>query len=200
MPRLFKSSVAVSERYLKIGSRTIAYIAKRTRRSKHLRLFIRPTGQLVLTRPFFVSLEAAEAFLRQQSDWLLKNLPKAPIVSEAERRQEYLAKKEVARRLVFSRLEYFNRFYNFSYRRVAIRNQASRWGSCSRSGGLNFNFRLLELPAGLRDYVIVHELCHLRELNHSVAFWSLVSQAIPDYQARRRTLKSWPGQVEELSI
>ena len=65
------------------------------------------------------------------------------------------------------------------YNRVAIRNQRGRWGSCTSRKNLNFNYRLLDLSPELRDYIIVHELCHLKELNHGKAFWDLVSKAIP---------------------
>jgi hypothetical protein len=104
-------------------------------------------------------------------------------------RLDYQKNKEMARHLIVSRLEYFNSFYNFSYGRVSIRDQKTRWGSCSRRGNLNFNYRLLNLSAELRDYVIVHELCHLQELNHGHGFWSLVQRIVPDHKKLRRELK-----------
>ncbi len=104
-------------------------------------------------------------------------------------KQDYLKNKEIARGLINSRLQYFSRLYNIAYGRVSIRNQKSRWGSCSRQGNLNFNYRLLYLSDSLRDYVIVHELCHIREFNHGKNFWSLVSQSIPDYKELRREIK-----------
>ncbi|HPY99327.1 MAG TPA: M48 family metallopeptidase, partial [bacterium] len=104
-------------------------------------------------------------------------------------REDYLRNKEKARALVVPRLDYFNQFYNFKFRRLSIRDQRSRWGSCSRNGGLNFNYRLVFLPPNLADYLIVHELCHLGEFNHSPAFWKLVARTIPDYENRRRLLR-----------
>lgn len=102
---------------------------------------------------------------------------------------DFIKHREKAREIISERLEYFSRLYNFSYGRVSIRNQKTRWGSCSRQGNLNFNYRLFHLRADLRDYVIVHELCHLKEFNHSSSFWSLVSQAIPKHRELRRELK-----------
>jgi len=105
--------------------------------------------------------------------------------------KHYLAHKEAARALVHSRLEFFNRHYNFIYRRVSIRNQRRCWGSCSALRNLNFSYRLLFLPPELCDYIIVHELCHLKELNHSKSFWDLVGETIPDYEARKKAIKKY---------
>jgi predicted metal-dependent hydrolase len=102
---------------------------------------------------------------------------------------QYLNHKEQARKIIKERLEHYNAFYKFSYKRVAIKNHRSRWGSCSEKGNLNFNYRLVHLPQRLLDYVIVHELCHLGELNHSVRFWALVEKTVPDWRKRRMELK-----------
>lgn len=100
----------------------------------------------------------------------------------------FLAYKEKAREMIKERLEYYNAFYNFKYKRVAIKNHKSRWGSCSKKGNLNFNYRLVHLPERLSDYVVVHELCHLGELNHSRRFWALVEKVMPDWRVRRKEL------------
>jgi len=103
--------------------------------------------------------------------------------------KKYLLHKESARTLVKERIEYWNSFYGFKFGRIAIKNSKSRWGSCSSKGNLNFNYRLALLPPHLSDYVIVHELCHLGEFNHSQKFWDLVAKTIPDYEARRAELR-----------
>lgn len=104
-------------------------------------------------------------------------------------RKEYLKHRETARTLAHERLEFFNANYGFAYKKVAIRNQKSRWGSCSKAGNLNFNYRLILLPPPLVDYVIVHELCHLTEFNHSKNFWALVAQTVPDHVRLQKELK-----------
>jgi predicted metal-dependent hydrolase len=94
-----------------------------------------------------------------------------------------------ARQVFAERLDHYNAVYGFAFGRVSIKEQKSRWGSCSRAGNLNFNWRLLLAPLPVLDYVVVHELCHLRELNHSPAFWALVARACPDYLIHRRWLR-----------
>ena len=94
----------------------------------------------------------------------------------------YLQHKEKARLHIVSRIEYWNQFYNFEYNRVAIRNQRRCWGSCTSLKNLNFSYKIFFLPSHLQDYIVVHELCHLSELNHGKVFWSLVAEQIPDYR------------------
>ena len=97
-------------------------------------------------------------------------------------------KKEAAL-LIPERVRWYAARLGISYGRVTIRAQRSRWGSCSSKGNLNFNCLLMLAPREVIDSVIVHELCHLRELNHSPAFWELVYRAMPDYKSRDRWLK-----------
>lgn len=100
-----------------------------------------------------------------------------------------------------ARLEYFATEYakldpafadSMKYRRVSIRDQRSRWGSCSAQKNLNFNYRLVHLSPELRDYVVVHELCHLVELNHGSKFWALVGQMIPNAQRLSHQIRRMP--------
>lgn len=104
-------------------------------------------------------------------------------------KSEYLEYKNQAFDLVKNKLEHFNKFYNFKYNKVTVRNQSTRWGSCSKSGNLNFNYKLALLPENLVDYVVVHELCHLGEFNHSKNFWDSVARVIPDFKDRRQELR-----------
>lgn len=104
---------------------------------------------------------------------------------------DYLVYKEKARQLVWQRLVFLNKIYQVEYFRVSIRDQRSRWGSCSKKGNLNFNYRLIHLPPELCDYVIVHELCHLIEFNHSEKFWDQVAKTFPNYRELRMRLKKF---------
>lgn len=121
--------------------------------------------------------------------WSLRKLKKQlKAVSPKPRKRNlrssklYSAHKETAREIIFSRLEYYAPLCEVKYKRVAIRDQSRRWGSCSSLGNLNFNFRLALIPAHLCDYVVVHELCHLKQMNHSPAFWAEVAKILPNYQ------------------
>ena len=120
---------------------------------------------------------------------------KKKVVSRATRRrggkvsQNYLQYKGSALLLVKERIEYFNQFNNYKYGRLVVRNQKTRWGSCSKKGNLNFNYKIVLLTSKQADYIIVHELCHLKEFNHSQRFWGLVAQTVPDYKEVRSSLR-----------
>lgn len=103
--------------------------------------------------------------------------------------KHYLAHKEVARRFVHERVAAFARTHGFAYKRIAIRNTKRTWASCSELGNLNFHYKIIFLPEHLANYIIVHELCHLRELNHSKRFWAHVAAIIPDHKECRKALR-----------
>lgn len=113
---------------------------------------------------------------------------------------QYLKNKEKAREIVNDRLEYFNQFYGYQWNNIAIRNQKTRWGSCSKKGNLNFNYKIALLAPTTADYIIVHELCHLKEFNHSQNFWTLVAKTIPDYKIIRAELKNNPFILTENKV
>jgi len=170
----------------------LQYIMRVSRQARRLRLSVRQDGRVTLTRPLFMSQASAEGFLRAKMPWVLNQLERfknQPLLIKPATRRDYLKKREAARAIIAERLEYFRQLYGFKYRRVAIRDQKTRWGSCSKEGNLNFSYRLLDLEPGDRDYIIVHELCHLKEFNHSPRFWRLVAQAVPDYLERRKRLR-----------
>jgi predicted metal-dependent hydrolase len=102
----------------------------------------------------------------------------------------YVAHKELAREVVLARVHFWNQFYGFHFNRVAIRNQRTCWGSCTSLKNLNFSYKLIFLPPHLQDYVIAHELCHLKELHHGQSFWDLLGHCMPDYEARMLELRT----------
>jgi predicted metal-dependent hydrolase len=101
----------------------------------------------------------------------------------------YIKYKEKARVVIGVKIKRYNSIYNHRVGRISIRNQKTRWGSCSERGNLNFSYKILFLPDHLADYIVVHELCHVKELNHSQKFWDLVAQTFPNYKALRTQLR-----------
>lgn len=94
-----------------------------------------------------------------------------------------------AKVIIRERLDYYHTYYPFPFHRIAIKNQKTRWGSCSTKGNLNFNWRLVMMPPEILDYIVVHELCHLKEMNHSPRFWAWVARQVPDYLEKKNWLK-----------
>lgn len=97
--------------------------------------------------------------------------------------------KKKAEETINDRLQYFNQHYQFHYNRVTLRNQKTRWGSCSGKKNLNFNWKLIMAPIEIIDYVVVHEMCHLKQMNHSKKFWELVAERMPRYKILRKWLR-----------
>jgi len=162
-------------------------------RAKHLRITIRPGGELIATMPRGVSRRELDAFLIRRADWIARAVarmkkvpPRVPLP-----RGQYKRLRKKAEEFILARILKLNQRHKFSYRSVTIRNQKTRWGSCSRQGNLNFNYRLILLPRELADYVIVHELCHLKELNHSKKFWGLMESLLPNALELRRQLRRY---------
>jgi hypothetical protein len=180
------------QKSIKLNNKNIDYILKVNKRSKNIRLAIHPGAKVTVTTPRFVPQFIVDNFLKDKSEWLLEKIEYfskfPPIKNKKEKRGEYLKYKEDALVLVKERLEHFNKYYNFKWNNITIRNQKTRWGSCSRKGNLNFNYKIVLLPEEQADYIIVHELCHLKELNHSKDFWNLVSMCFPKYKIIRSNL------------
>lgn len=129
--------------------------------------------------------------------WILKRKRRKRASSVT---RHYLDHKAAARAIIHERLDHFNRHYQYSWNRVAIRNTRRSWGSCSSLKNLNFSYKLLFLPDDLLDYIIVHELCHLKELNHGPAFWALVAETIPDYKERIKRLRAIERQGQSIAM
>lgn len=173
----------------------IAYTLKRSRRAKRLRLTIHCDGNLVVTAPRWYSLKFIEQFMLEKSQWIINKIDyfkekyQNTKVLPVKSKKDYLTHRQEAHRIIQERAKFFSQIYGVNFSRVTIRNQKTRWGSCSRNGSLNFNYKLILLSSELRDYVIVHELCHLKEFNHSPKFWQWVEKAVPDYKSLRKELK-----------
>ncbi len=184
------------EKSIKLLNIDINYLLKINKRSKGIKLVVYPGGKVIVTVSRYVPQFIINKFLISKSDWIIERIKHfskiKPILvkSKKEEREEYLKYKDEAFVLVKNKLNYFNKFYSYSWHKITIKNQKTRWGSCSRKGNFNFNYKIVLLPSDLSDYIIVHELCHLKELNHSKRFWDLVALTIPKYKEIRRELMS----------
>ena len=184
------------EKRITLKNKEILYTIRKSKRARRIRLVVYCDGVIVLTTPFDLKESIAEKFVREKFQWLLskfsffKQFEGKAIVRYSH--EDYLKYKEGACSLVESRINYFSKIYKFKYNKINIKNQKTRWGSCSEKGNLNFNYKIVLLPSLISDYLIVHELCHLKELNHSKKFWELVEKTIPNYRSIRGELKkSW---------
>lgn len=166
---------------------------KRYRRSRHIRITIKSAGEILVTYPWWSNRKTAEKVIEEKRNWIEKALEKCQNKKSnllaGGSREDYLKNKKRARELINQKLKQFNQIYGLNYKKVAVRNQKTRWGSCSRNGNLNFSYRIIYLPEKLADYLIVHELCHLKEMNHSMKFWQLVGKTIPNGRKISRELK-----------
>ena len=97
--------------------------------------------------------------------------------------------RNAAREVFTNRVEYYHRFTGGHYTSITIRDQKTRWGSCSAKGNLNFNWKLVLMPEHVMDYVVIHELAHRKEMNHSARFYAVVAQQMPDYKVWQSWLK-----------
>ena len=169
------------------------YTIKRYKGAKHVRVGVNHRGEVVVTAGKRIPKYFIEAFVQKHSGWIREQLAEREAHSAtplgAVSREAYVEHKEVALSLVHARLEHFNQHYGFAYNRVFIRDTSSRWGSCSSKRNLSFSYKIVHLPAELADYIIVHELCHLKEMNHSPRFWALVAQMVPNYAECRTKLR-----------
>jgi len=154
-------------------------------------LEIRPDGTVLVRVPRRLSDRAIREFVVSKEGWLreklrkYENLPALPTLTEGE----LDALKRQAKQDLSDRVRRFAPLAGVSFGRITIRAQKSRWGSCSAQGNLNFNCLLMLAPADVRDYVVIHELCHRKEMNHSPRFWEAVEKLCPDYRQHRQWLK-----------
>ena len=144
-----------------------------------------------------------QKILKEKESWILKHIEdikqkKAAFDASAPERltnDEIHELADKALKYIPERVVYFAKQIGVDYGGITIRNQRTRWGSCSRKGNLNFNCLLMLTPPEVIDYVVVHELCHRKEMNHSKAFWSEVEKVLPDYKAQVKWLKDEGGNV-----
>lgn len=166
---------------------------------KTLGIEIREESTLLVRAPYRLPKKDILRFINEKSDWIEKSMKKVKERQEKTRDElqdiQRLTMQEIeqladrALEVIPKRVAYYAEKTGVTYGRITIRNQKTRWGSCSQKGNLNFNCLLMLAPPEIVDYVVVHELCHRKEMNHSPRFWAEVEKVLPDYKIRRQWLK-----------
>lgn len=153
---------------------------RRSRRAKHVCLSVRPFKGVHISVPWNVSFEAAVEVAREKADWLVKHLARAAQIEKRALAYDRQApiNRAVARNILLERVEALATRHGFTYNKVFVRNQKTRWGSCSGRNNINLNMHLIRLPAELMDYTILHELVHTRIKDHGPRFWKELGRYI----------------------
>ncbi|MCA9364278.1 MAG: DUF45 domain-containing protein [Candidatus Moranbacteria bacterium] len=183
----------------KVVSDNFSFVCRFRRhpRARSYTLSIRPDGAVLLTMPQRGSVRFAQKFVREKHAWIFRQLVHSSRESQTEglfrkySATDYIRFRNRARAVLFRDVSLVNRLYQFSVGDISVRNQRSRWGSCSQNGDLSFNFRTYFLPEQLRQYIVAHELCHIAQPNHSSDFWDLVARFVPEHRLIRRQLRSF---------
>ena len=159
-------------------------------------LQVKESGEIVVRVPMYVREREIRRFVEEHLSWIEKQQRKLALAEEQKKQIRPLTEEELSRMVSLAREDltgraaYFAPRIGVSYGRISIRHQKTKWGSCSSKGNLNFNCLLMLAPEEVRDYVVVHELCHRKQMNHSEAFWAEVERALPDYRDARKWLKT----------
>ena len=173
------------------------------RRSKRKSAAIKITAdmQIVVFVPLYVSDNEIERMVISKSKWIDEHMLKVQSTIDERSKLEKITFEQIkeladqAVEYIPKRVKYYAEKENFVYNKITIKNLVSRWGSCSTKGNLNFNCLLMLTPDYVIDYIVVHELCHLREMNHSEKFWTEVEKIMPDYQRAELWLKQNGGNL-----
>ena len=178
-------------KYTKMKENSQEYELIRSKR-KSLALQVKGDGTVVVRAPLRLSEDKIDRFVREHLDWIEKQKDriqelsgKRHVITEQERADGI----QKALKIFPERTAFFAERMGVDYGRITVREQKTRWGSCSSAGNLNFNWKLLLGPEEVVDYVVVHELAHRREMNHSARFYAVVAEIMPDYKVWQRWLK-----------
>ena len=173
------------------------YILKRNARSRTVRVSVSAGGKVKVSAPRWTTEATIKKFLLDHAAWLrqkvehFKKFPQRNKLTLTQEKKLYILHKAKAKTVAEAKVKQWNEQFKFVFSRISIRKSRTRWGSCSSKGTLCFNYKIAFLPEHLADYLVVHELCHLREKNHGKGFWSLVAGSIPQYASHRKELRNF---------
>ncbi|TSE26802.1 hypothetical protein Tsedi_00511 [Tepidimonas sediminis] len=179
-----------ANRAARLAGREVAYRLERSARRRTLALQVGPQG-LQVRAPLRAPLAWVEACLQRRAGWIVAHLQRQAQRAAPSWPEPTPALLAQARADLAARVAHWAPRLGVRPQRLRLSSARTRWGSASSRGTVSLNWRLVCLPDPLRDYVVVHELAHLRELHHGPAFWALVAQALPDWTVRRAELRRW---------
>ena len=162
---------------------------------KTLALSLDGEGVVIVRAPLLCSPKTIDKFVRDSAPWIERQRRRAARIERTANEDGPLTKEDIAalsremKKALPAKLARYSALLGVRYSRVSVRCQRTKWGSCSAKGGLNFNCLLMLAPEEVLDYVVVHELCHLKHMDHSKEFWDMVASAVPDHKAHRKWLR-----------
>ena len=163
---------------------------------KTLAIQVRPGHEVLVRAPFFVSESEIAKFVKSRDNWIKKHLSKKPEnVPEYNAEEENILRKK-AEDLLPGLVSKYAKQLQVKPRRISVNSARTRFGSCSGKGNLNFSFRLMDYPLACIEYVALHEVAHLKHMNHSPLFYQTIASLMPDYQERAKLLKQKPQKPE----
>lgn len=169
-------------------------LLRKNPRSRRITLRVNPRKGVTVTMPYLVPFRAGIEFFKSKKGWVLDTLEKQrgkfldePVPSP----EDIEAMRKKAKEVLPARLAELAEEYSFKYNQVRIKHNVSNWGSCSRKGNINLNLNLVRLPDELRDYVLLHELCHLRHPDHGPGFHALLESLCPDHRKKEKELRKF---------
>ncbi len=161
---------------------------------KTVAIQVKNADEVVVRAPIRMSNKAIQDFIDKNQNWINKHVERLKTRQEVTRDIRPMSELEIkeltahAKKVIPERVRHFAPLIGVDYGRVTIRNQKTKWGSCSEKGNLNFNLALMRAPIEVLDYVVVHELCHRKEMNHSPEFWKTVENVLPNYKEQKKWL------------
>lgn len=172
---------------------------------KTLALYVRRDGRIEVRAPLRASRSDIDGFVITKLAWIEKTRRKLALRQEEKQTlqvtvQEEARYKKQAKAYLQGKCLYFSEIMGLRHGEIKINGAKTRWGSCNRKGDINFTYRLIFAPEEVIDYVVVHELAHLKEMNHSDRFWTVVEQTMPDYKARRQKLRDFERRFELILV
>lgn len=188
------------KRQINLYNRVVNYSVRRSKRAKRMRLAVYCDGNFIVTVPQTFPSNSIDRYVIAKSQWVISKMDFFEGLNKKQKLtlgiDGYDKYKDKALEMVTERLTELNKkHYKLKFNKITIKSQKTRWGSCSKHRNLNINYKVLFLPPKFRDYIIIHELCHLKEFNHSNRFWRLVSRMMPEYLEIRNSLNKQGLQI-----